>query len=162
MSIMFSYIYARAYWVWPPIILMGCIFWGAWYYSPSTTACSIGTHVLRFEKPIFVTLRTTQSEQAEGLSGKESLADDEGMLFVFDTIGSHKFWMKDMKFAIDIISLDADLRVAGIMRNVTPESYPAVFPTPENMRYVLEVVSGYAEKEGVTVGDTAVLSPCPS
>src|SRR3989338_3180334 len=52
---------------------------------------------------IKVDLALTMLEQAQGLSGREVLGENEGMLFVFDTPGKYSFWMKDMKFAIDII-----------------------------------------------------------
>ncbi len=124
--------------------------------------CELGTHTLELKNKIGVTLRTTQAEHREGLSGKKSLADNEGMLFVFDSPASRGFWMKDMRFAIDIISLDMYMRVVGIIPNATPESYPRVFYTPETMQYTLEVSGGYAQKEGIVVGDKAsVVSPCP-
>ena len=139
------------------------LIFASYVYTTRTPAlCEIGTHTLKLKKEIAVTLRTTEAEQREGLSGKKSLADNEGMLFVFDSPTSRGFWMKDMRFAIDIISLDMYMRVVGIIPNATPESYPRVFYTPETMQYTLEVPSGFAQKEGIVVGDKAsVVSECP-
>ena len=44
----------------------------------------------------------------KGLSGRDNLADDEGMFFVFEKSDIYPFWMKDMKFAIDIIWIMED------------------------------------------------------
>ena len=57
-------------------------------------------------KTLQVDLALTDEEKARGLSGRESLDEDEGMLFVFDVPGNYGFWMKDMNFAIDIIWLN--------------------------------------------------------
>src|SRR5581483_7593288 len=50
-----------------------------------------------------VEMATTPAEQACGLSGREGLADGTGMFFVFGSGGMQSFWMKDMKFPIDIV-----------------------------------------------------------
>ena len=94
----------------------------------------------------------TQEEREKGLSGRSELPEGEGMLFVFDEPGLYSFHMKDMEFAIDIIWMDESKRVVGIMRDVSPDTYPQVF-TPDSMsRYVLEVPSGFSEEHGVSRG----------
>ena len=105
---------------------------------------------------IRVDLALTPAEQAQGLSGRQSLKDDEGMLFVFPTTDIdqiHKFWMKDMNFSIDMIWIDKNMQVVYIEKNAKPESYPNVFGPDSDAPYVLEVVSGFADKNNLKVGD---------
>lgn len=111
-------------------------------------------------KILKVDLALTSEEQEKGLSGRNKLNEDEGMLFVFNHIGQYPFWMKDMNFAIDIIWLGEDLQVVYIKKNALPESYPETFTSSQNAKYVLEVLAQFSEKNNLKVGDKAeFLSP---
>ena|SRR3989338_328158 len=111
-------------------------------------------------KILKVDLALTSEEQERGLSGRNELKEDEGMLFVFDYINKHPFWMKDMNFAIDIIWIGGDLRVVYIKKNAQPESYPETFLPKQDAKYVLEVWASFSEKNNLRVGDEVeFLSP---
>lgn len=97
----------------------------------------------------------TQATRERGLSGRESLAQDSAMLFVFDTQDQECFWMKDMKFAIDMVWLDENKKVTAIEQNVTLESYPRDYC--HNSKYVVELQAGTVAKLGLKVGDQAHL-----
>lgn len=97
----------------------------------------------------------TPELRRQGLSGRPSLSEGEGMLFVFDNDGLHGFWMKDMKFSIDIIWFSADKRVIHIERSLDPSTYPTSYAPEQPARYVLEVPAGWAEKYRVALGDVA-------
>ncbi|CAN5199841.1 hypothetical protein BH09PAT1_BH09PAT1_7920 [soil metagenome] len=111
-----------------------------------------------------VTLDVADNEKSRetGLSGRSSLADNKGMLFLFDEPGIPTFWMKGMKFPIDIIFLNTD-KVVTIFKNVpapattteTPNTYYQ--PTyPSNK--VIELKAGAADKYNIHEGDTIKLS----
>lgn len=105
-----------------------------------------------------VGLAVTREQRAKGLSGREYLADDEGLLFVFQNPGRHGFWMKDMNFAIDIIWVDEEKKVVDIRENANPESYPAeTFYPSYPALYVLEINAGLVEKYGIKVGDSVLM-----
>ena len=76
------------------------------------------------------------------------------MLFVFDHDDRYRFWMKDMKFPIDIIWLDRRDRIVTIHENVSP--CPAdpcpVYTPPANARYVLEVSAGFSRAHDLKPG----------
>ncbi|MCX6751552.1 MAG: DUF192 domain-containing protein, partial [Candidatus Nomurabacteria bacterium] len=91
--------------------------------------------------------------QEKGLSGRKSLNEDQGMLFVFYKSEIYPFWMKDMNFAIDIIWIDEDFRVVFIKKNASTQSYPETFTPNQNARYVLEGSAGFSEKNNLKVGD---------
>lgn len=105
-----------------------------------------------------VELAIDEETQARGLSGRETLAEDQGMLFVFTKPDKYFFWMKDMKFAIDIIWLDKYGKIIYIKRDAKPESYPETFGIAEDAKFVLEVVSGFADKNKLKVGDGIVFT----
>ena len=96
----------------------------------------------------------TDSEKQQGLMGRESLGEDQGMLFVFEEEKVRAFWMKNMRFSLDIIWADSDQRIVDIHENIPPceESCSNILPQAP-ARFVLEVSSGFAEKNGIKVGD---------
>lgn len=91
-----------------------------------------------------------------GLSGRDGLAPNTGMLFVFTETSNPEIWMKDMKFAIDIIFVNREGLVVAVFENATPESYfekpPKMFRTLEGSRYVLEVPAGTVQDARLRVG----------
>jgi|SRR3989344_930933 len=100
-----------------------------------------------------VEIADTSEERERGLGGLEGLADDEGMLFVFDEDGRPAFWMKDMLFAIDILWISRDGAIVHIEENVAPETYPASFVPRSEARYVVELPAGYVARHDVGLGD---------
>lgn len=120
------------------------------------TALAINTNyksTLQFgNKTIAVEEVKSLRDKQKGLSGRESIADNRGMLFIYDEAGKHCFWMKDMKFPIDILWLDESRQVVYIAAHVPPESFPDSFCPPEDAKYVLEVKAGLSDQAGVDVG----------
>ncbi|MEK7227287.1 MAG: DUF192 domain-containing protein [Patescibacteria group bacterium] len=104
------------------------------------------------EKTIIVEIADTEVEREMGLSGRETLADGAGMLFIFGTPGKYGFWMKDMNFPIDIVWVDESFIVRGVERLVNPYTYPRVFYPPDNIKYVLEIGAGEASNLGIDIG----------
>jgi len=102
---------------------------------------------------IKIELVSTPSKLAQGLSGRAGLKENEGMLFVFEQAGNYSFWMKDMKFSIDIIWLSEDKKVVYLKKDARPESFPEMYGLKVNAKYVLEVISGFSEKYNLKVGD---------
>jgi len=109
---------------------------------------------------ILVEVAVMLDEITKGLSGRESLREGNGMLFVFEDMGdafspAHDFWMRNMKFSIDMIWIGRDHKIVYIKKDARPESYPETFgPGAEvDARYVLEVNSGFSEKYNIKEGD---------
>lgn len=104
---------------------------------------------------IMADIAMTSEQKAKGLGIKDSLKEDEGMLFIFQNEGKYEFWMMGMKFPIDIIWLDAAGKVVHIEPNLQPctsESDCPVYSPKESSLYVLETVAGFAEKYQVEIG----------
>lgn len=101
---------------------------------------------------IRVLIAKNPTTRQEGLSGYKSLDADQGMLFIFPTPVDVGFWMKDMNFPIDIVWMNKDRKIIGITKNVSPETYPKTFPSPNKVQFVLELNAGGAEKFGLVKG----------
>ena len=104
-----------------------------------------------------VEVADTKEKREKGLSGRDSLEGGHGMLFVFNTEGIYPFWMKNMKFPLDIIWIDSSYRVVGVTSDVRPESYPETFSPNKPAKYVLEVKSGFARENNIKVGSLVSL-----
>lgn len=119
--------------------------------TTSTTTLTIGSAVVVADRA------DTPALRERGLSGRASLAEGQGMWFVFEEDDLWAFWMKDMHFAIDIIWADAEGVVLTIAHDVPPESYPKTFSPSAPARFVLEVPAGFARKQGIAEGQKIVV-----
>ncbi len=99
----------------------------------------------------------TDMARVEGLSGRTGLTDGTGLLMIFDTDGTPGIWMKDMKFAIDIVWIDKAGSVVTVAPSVGPETYPSVYYPDAPSRYVLEVPAGFSDIHNLKVGDHLVM-----
>ena len=88
----------------------------------------------------------SQEDHIKGLMGRNSLPDDEGMLFYFDEPQTASFWMKNTKIPLDIIFINEDLEVTRVVEGI-PMSEDML--EQEDTLYVLEVNAG----SGIHVGD---------
>ncbi len=108
------------------------------------------------DSTVYVAIADNEASRELGLGGRTGLAPDEGMLFIFPKEGEYPFWMKDMKFSIDILWLANDGSILYIASSVAPETYPKTFaPSSGLARYVLELSAGYSVAHNIKVGDKA-------
>ena len=80
------------------------------------------------------------------------------MLFVFENKGPYGFWMKDMKFAIDIIWIDENKNILDIVANTAPQPGKkdkelTVYKPRDDALYVLEFNAGLANLNNLQIGD---------
>jgi uncharacterized membrane protein (UPF0127 family) len=101
--------------------------------------------------PVAVEVARTDSERARGLMNRSALAPESGMLFIFDELADHAFWMKNTLIPLDMIFIGEDGRVTGVVARATPGSLEPRSGGPS--RFVLEVDGGWAEAHGVAKGD---------
>jgi uncharacterized protein len=110
-----------------------------------------------------VEVARSDEERERGLMFRDTLAEQEGMLFPFDVPHRYGFWMKDVRIALDIIWLDAAGRIVCMEANAQPcagESCPMYWPE-RKASFVLEVAGGFAERHGVAQGDTVQITLLP-
>lgn len=94
-------------------------------------------------------------ELSQGLSGRTTLPQRQGMLFVFAKLEVHSMWMPNMYFPLDIIWLDAEKKIVKIEENVSPcsgthncTSYSSSYPS----KYAIEMNAFDASRIGLNVG----------
>ncbi|MFZ3011963.1 MAG: DUF192 domain-containing protein [Minisyncoccia bacterium] len=109
-------------------------------------------------KEIKVELALTEVEQNKGLSGRSNLMENSGMLFVFDKPEKYSFWMKDMKFSIDIIWISEEMKVVYVAQDTQPETFPKTFGPEMDAKYVLEVEAGFSGKNNLKAGDEVLFT----
>lgn len=110
--------------------------------------------VLLGGEEIVVVKADTPALHEQGLSGREKLGHNEGMLFVFTEPQPYGFWMKDMHFSIDIIWFDENHRIVDVWENATPQSYPKVFTPRTSAQFVIEVPAGFFSGHNLKIGNT--------
>ena len=101
-------------------------------------------------------LADNSAKRFKGLSGRESLEKDMGMLFIFDGYGKFPFVMRNMKFSIDIIWI-RDNFVVDISKNLALPvlGAPLIEYAPlADINRVLEVGAGFTDSNNVKIGDT--------
>ncbi|MDD2655163.1 MAG: DUF192 domain-containing protein [Candidatus ainarchaeum sp.] len=108
--------------------------------------------------PVYVEVADDMDELGRGLMFRESLPEDEGMLFVFPRPGNYAFWMKDTLVPLDAIYMDENSTVVGIvqMEPCIADPCPAYAPDSEAL-YVLEVNKGFSERHGIELGSRMTL-----
>lgn len=105
------------------------------------------------ERPFNVEIAENYDQQSLGLGGRDGLTPNTGMLFVFPKPEEQSFWMKDMKFPIDIVWIDQNKRIIGFEKNVPAESYPDFYSSKAPVPYVLEIPAGTVESEKIEIGE---------
>ena len=109
-------------------------------------------------KILSVDIADTDCKLVLGLSGKKSLSEDAGMIFVFQKSGNYSFWMKDMNFPLDILWINDKFVVTGIGKNLATSTYPEIFGENYSTKYVLEISAGNSIKNNIKVGDKIIFS----
>ena len=102
---------------------------------------------------IVIDIADNEILREKGLSGRQTLSDSSGMLFIFPEVSTPGFWMKEMLFPLDIIWISEDKKVVSVSENLKPESYPSVFYPTGPVKYVLEVPTGFSQKHNVSIGE---------
>lgn len=91
-----------------------------------------------------------------GLSGRDSLQENHGMIFIYDDeLEELSFWMKNTLIPLDIIFLNKDLEIVHIFENVPicEEDPCPQYTSEKKAQYVVELNAGWVEENGVKIGD---------
>ncbi|MFQ6135862.1 MAG: DUF192 domain-containing protein [Candidatus Hydrothermarchaeales archaeon] len=130
---------------------------GSWGYKPMSNSIDVS-----FEngQHINVEVANTLGTMRNGLMFREDLGTMEGMIFMFEREDLYAIWMKNMRFSIDVIWLDEDLRIVHIEEDAPPcenGACPSYLPEVP-AKYVLEVESGFVEQNGIAIGERVSLN----
>lgn len=117
-----------------------------------------GTHNIAVE------FATTAEARSRGLMMRESIADDAGMLFVYEQMGQRSFWMYKTLIPLDIAYINDAGEILDIQQMEPCQSYwsnrcPS-YPAAAPFKYALEVNLGKFSEWGFAVGDRLLASDC--
>ncbi|NLF24729.1 MAG: DUF192 domain-containing protein [Deltaproteobacteria bacterium] len=98
-----------------------------------------------------VEIANNPAQRAKGLMFRKHLAPDRGMLFIYPRPQKLSFWMKDTYVSLDMIFMDSDFRVQGILENVPINNEKSRSVEGDNL-YVLEVPAGSSARGGIKKG----------
>ena len=129
------------------IIFIGYLIFNFFSTNEYTEKIKIG------KKELKVDLVSSKIDREMGLSNRSGMCSDCGMLFIFEKRGIYPFWMKDMKFYIDIIWIDGN-QIVKIEKDISYEGGREKLMNPKVMAdKVLEINSGKSDEFGLKVGD---------
>lgn len=125
-------------------------------YANVVPAYTDGT-ILLAGRGISFELADDAASQFKGLSDRDSLEENQSMLFTFPNADFHSFWMKDMRFPIDIIWIKG-AEVVDITENAAnepgvPDNNLKTYSPNKPADRVLELKSGWASRNGLKIGD---------
>jgi hypothetical protein len=135
------------------LIVIILIFISIGYLNPQPPTAEINGHVFS------LFLAQTSQEQEIGLAKFNKIDKNQGMLFIFQKADYYRFWMKNMRFPIDIIFINKD-KVVDIFPKV-PVSKNGILPiytTSARADKVLEINSGLSDEYKIKKGSEIKIS----
>ncbi|MGA2968058.1 MAG: DUF192 domain-containing protein [Candidatus Levyibacteriota bacterium] len=135
------------------LIILILVFLMLTYLEPKAPSAQINGHVFSLY------LAETSQEQEIGLAKYKSIAKDQGMIFLFNKSDYYSFWMKDMKFPIDIIFISGN-KVVDVFQKVpvSPNENLPVYTTRTKADKVLEINAGLTKKYGIKIGSNVKIN----
>ena len=103
-------------------------------------------------KTLKVEVAQTEPEKAQGLMFRDSLGQEQGMLFVYEKEEFLSFWMKNTRLPLSIAFIDRNHRIVDIqdMEPFSLATHGSAIPA----KFALEVNRGWFQKNGIHVGDS--------
>jgi uncharacterized membrane protein (UPF0127 family) len=106
----------------------------------------VGGRVIRIQVALL------PNEMQQGLMYRKEMAEDEGMIFVFERPQLQGFWMRNTEIPLDIGYFDPD----GELKEIYP-MYPhderSVNSRSHNIQFCLEMNQGWFSRAGVKPGN---------
>jgi uncharacterized protein len=142
------------------IALLAYILWLAPVSAPenkTTTSSSLPQKIITVDGHRFIVeVATTAQDMVQGLGDRASLPVGHGMLFVYPQAGIYGFWMRHMRFPIDIIWFK-DGKIVDIAPDMPApkgiSDLPAIHQPTVKADTVLEINAGQAKVLGLKIGD---------
>jgi uncharacterized membrane protein (UPF0127 family) len=103
-------------------------------------------------KKIAIEIADNDAKREQGLMYRKTMADTNGMLFLFAVSEPQNFWMHNTYIPLDIIYIDENRQIVTIARNCKPLNDTDI-PSVKSAQYVVEVNGGFCDQYGVKEGD---------
>ncbi len=139
---------------WLAIGLLAALF-TAWLALPSEPVMSGETRSMTLAgEPFRVELANDPASRRQGLMDRPTLPANRGMLFIYPDEAPRSFWMKDVRFPLDLLFLDRHWRLVHLVEHVPPctgNDCPG-YGRGVDAQYVLELPAGTAARLGLENG----------
>ena len=100
-----------------------------------------------------IEIADTDFDIQTGLMNRNSMQNNQGMLFAFNTTEKRFFYMKNTRIPLDLIFIDDNKKIVSFQKNAKPfdeSSLPSHIPA----KYVLEINAGLSDTWNLSVGDS--------
>lgn len=135
------------------IIIAGILIWRLFFYLPPTNSIKIKIANINYN----IELATTIAQKTKGLSERNILCKNCGMLFTFGFETNLPFWMKNTLIPLDMIWLNKNGKVVDIQTAIEINSNK-IYQNQTPAQYVLELNANDSQKIGLKIGDIIDLS----
>jgi uncharacterized membrane protein (UPF0127 family) len=135
------------------LVIVLCAVFG--FFRPTISDYGLTTEKISIGKTntVIVEIADSDASRAKGLMMRTFLPQGKGMLFVWPEEGPRTMWMKDTFISLDMIFIDAQGNIVGIVTDAAPHDLSPL-GTDRPARYVLEVPAGDAKRLGLAVGQS--------
>ena len=99
-----------------------------------------------------IEIASSEQKREQGLMYRDSLGQNQGMLFIFPQAEIQAFWMKNTRMPLDIIYIGPDQKIVSIAANAQPYDETSL-PSEGPAQYVLEIAGGSCAELGISTGD---------
>ncbi|NOV30813.1 DUF192 domain-containing protein [Methylomonas sp. ZR1] len=119
-------------------------------------------HPIRFvdqQRIVYAAIAANESEREQGLMFRQTLAEDQGMLFVYPDQTHRAVWMKNTLLALDVVFLAGGGQIVGLLKDLQPcaKDPCRIYDSKVPARYILELPAGFIDKHAIQVGQTVAL-----
>jgi uncharacterized membrane protein (UPF0127 family) len=108
-----------------------------------------------------VEVADTPAKRTMGLQYRKDLGSDRGMIFLFPSEAPQSFWMKNTPIPLDMIFINRERRIVGIVEQTTPYSLDSRSVGAPS-QFVLEINGGLAKRHGIQTGDSVHFQDVPT
>ena len=120
---------------------------------PSTFLVQLNGHLF------YVELANSPQSQRQGLTGRDHLAQDGGMLFVWPEPTIATMWMKGCEIPLDVLFFDHNRRLINshsmaVVSPEQPDQNQPKYSSDKPATYALEVAGGTVVRLGIKPGTT--------
>ena len=135
------------------IIIAGILIWRLFFYLPPVNSVKIKIGNTNYN----IELATTIAQKTKGLSGRNTLCKNCGMLFTFGFETNLPFWMKDTLIPLDMIWLDKNGKIVDI-QTITETNSTKIYQNKSPAQFVIELNANDSQKLNLKIGDIVNLS----
>ena len=129
-------------------IVTSFLIWRLFFYLPPSNSVKIKINNIDYK----IELAKTTSQRSKGLSNRNILCKNCGMLFIFGFETNLPFWMKDTFIPLDMIWLDKNGKIVDI-QTITKTNSNKIYQNQTPAKYVLELNANDSQKINLNIGD---------